>query len=64
MWIAAGKHEDCKVSEVKGRCCWELFVDADFGGSSKKFVPGQYKSSADLEAIFRKVSSVKKLDNC
>ena len=61
----SGDFDDKTTSvEVKGRCCWELFVDAGFGGSSKKFTPGQYKSSADLEAIFRKVSSVKKLDNC
>ena len=50
--------------EVRGPCCWMLFTEENFKGESKKFRPGKYPSSADMENLFRNASSVKKLDQC
>ncbi len=50
--------------EVKGPCCWILYSEADFNGDNKKFRAGKFKSSSDMDNLFRAVSSVQKLDQC
>lgn len=60
-----GDFDDKTTSlEVRGHCCWDLFPGPNFSGEKKEFEAGQYKSSADMEDLFRNVSSVRKIDNC
>ena len=59
-----GEFDDKATSlEVRGQCCWNLFPDPNFEGEKKEFEPGQYKSSADMDELFRNVSSAQKI-NC
>ena len=45
--------------EIKGRCCWEIYTEPNFGGEMMKFSPGKYESSTQLIKVFKTASSAK-----
>ena len=51
---------DDKVAsvDVKGNCCWEIFVDDNFTGDSMFFRRQEYESAVDIQKIYQKASSV------
>ena len=50
--------------EVRGPCCWFLYSGVNFEGDKKRFRAGKFKSSSDMENLFRNVSSIQKVDGC
>ena len=52
---------DDKIASVKivGNCCWKLYIDANFmqGTGFTNLIPGEYPSSTDIQAVFKKASS-------
>ena len=52
-----------KLSSLKviGPCCWDIFENAGFTGTSKRFGTGEYKSSTMLGMyIFQEASSLRR----
>merc|ERR1712200_113061 len=50
-------------AQVEGSCCWQLFGDVDFAGSTTWLRPGEtYKGTDSFgRKLFRDVSSVKRV---
>ena len=57
---------DDEVASVKiqGNCCWKLYIGNSFSKKSLKLGEGEYPSSTDIKLVFKRVSSVKKLNSC
>ncbi len=53
-----------KSLKVEGDCCWRIFVDAAFGGTSMIFRAGEYDSASKLASLVNKASSVQRLLQC
>jgi len=59
-----GSFSDIAISaQVEGLCCWQLFGDVDFAGSTTWLRPGEtYKGTDSFgRKLFRDVSSVKRV---
>merc|ERR1712223_1792968 len=59
-----GSFSDIAISaQVEGSCCWQLFGDVDFAGSTTWLRPGEtYKGTDSFgRKLFRDVSSVKRV---
>merc|ERR1719445_1583838 len=59
-----GSFSDIAISaQVEGLCCWQLFGDLDFGGSTTWLRPGEtYKGTDSFgRKLFRDVSSVRRV---
>merc|ERR1711962_934386 len=46
--------------EVSSGCCWLIFSEPNFGGETKLFPEGKYKSVSSVGNLFRATSSVRK----
>ena len=46
--------------EVRGDCCWTVYVSSGFTGGSKLFVPGASNSATYMGVVFRAAGSLKK----
>ena len=57
---------DDKVAsvDVKGNCCWKIFVDDNFTGYSMDLSRQEYESAVDIQKIYQKASSVQILNQC
>ena len=53
-----------KSLEVEGDCCWKVYADPGFSGSSMLFTSGQYDSPSKLPSLVKKASSVQRLVQC
>ena len=45
--------------KIEGNCCWTLFADKNFQGSSIKLKIGEYQSATNIIDVFKKASSAK-----
>ena len=46
--------------EVRGDCCWNVYVSPGFAGESKLFAPGASNSATNMGVVFRAAGSLKK----
>ena len=51
---------DDKVAsvDVKGNCCWKIFVDDNFTGYSMDLSHQEYESAVDIQKIYQQASSI------
>jgi len=51
---------DDKVAsvDVKGNCCWKIFVDDNFTGDSMHLSRQEYESAVDIQKIYQQASSI------
>ena len=56
--------DQMKSLKVEGDCCWDVFVDAGFGGASQRFSEGEYLSATRFVQLVKKASSVRRVVDC